>query len=275
MVLLHWVSGMDNLQEEPVCNLCRARGGASARSLWYEEVFRELYPLIYRHRDEEAAQREVSGLIRIAGLRRGARLLDVCCGQGRHMAALGAAGLDVFGVDLSRPLLERAEERAGIAGRTVRADMRALPFAGGFDSVVNLFTSFGYFEEEEENESALAEMVRVLVPGGVLVMDHMNRRRVERGLVPEDTRTVGGLTLRQQRWIEGDRVLKRIEVSGDEGEPVRLLENVRMFYPEELAQIMERNMLETLRFYGSFQGDEFGESSDRMIAVAQKTGRQV
>jgi SAM-dependent methyltransferase len=114
----------------------------------------------------------VARLIEIMGLPVGARVLDVPCGHGRHAHLLAEAGYRVRGVDLSRDLLAVAKRRGtGPTLRYTRADMRRLPasWSGRFDAVVNLFTSFGFFLDPEDDARVVREFARVLSPGGLLV----------------------------------------------------------------------------------------------------------
>ncbi|HEX6791240.1 MAG TPA: class I SAM-dependent methyltransferase, partial [Candidatus Krumholzibacteria bacterium] len=116
---------------------------------WYRVAFGELYPLVYPHRDVAEAARVAA---RLAPVIRSARpALDVACGNGRYMLALERAGVDMVGVDLSEYLLGEAVKN-GQQGRVVCGDMRALPFvAGAFGSAINMFTSFGYFDDDADN----------------------------------------------------------------------------------------------------------------------------
>lgn len=236
---------------------------------WYETSFGRLYRHIYAHRDDKSAAEESAGIVTLlepAGRR--TEILDVCCGNGRHAAALTGMGLDVWGVDLSSTLLAEARAREELAGRVIRADIRELPFGTRFDAVLNLFTSFGYFNEEE-NEDALAEMARVLVPGGQMLLDHMNRPAVERR-VGSDEKKHAEAVIRQNRRIEGNRVLKDIIVIEKGREPVHLTEDVRLYGPDEMTAMLEEAGFEDVRLYGSFAGEPLSEESERMIAVARK-----
>jgi ubiquinone/menaquinone biosynthesis C-methylase UbiE len=239
---------------------------------WYKAAFGPFYSLVYAHRDDESAAREAEHIVGLLGLSgSNARVLDVCCGAGRHMAALARMGLDVWGVDLSPPLLGEASERPEASGRIVRADMRQLPFPQEFGAVFNLFTSFGYFTDDADNEKALSEMARVLSPGGRVLIDHMNRPAVERAL-GEDAREDGGVTIHQKRWIEGSRIMKQIQVETDARENVSITENVRLYGPDEMAAMLERNGFTNVALHGSFDGGELTEESDRMIAAAERKG---
>lgn len=240
---------------------------------WFITAFGWLYPLIYSHRDDSAATGEVRRLVDLLGLfGKRASILDVCCGGGRHTVELVRLGFEVKALDLSPALLELAAARPELAGCLVRSDMRALGFSPGFDLVTNLFTSFGYFTEAGENERALAEMVRVLRPGGRLVMDHINRPTLEAGLVARDTVTRKDLTIHQRRRIEGNRVIKEIEVIKEDGETHQWCENVRIFQPSELEALFQAHGLGKVEFYGTFDGKDLAEDSPRMIAVATREG---
>lgn len=239
---------------------------------WYETAFADLYPLIYPHRDDASAEAEVEALCSaLKSGEWGARVLDVCCGSGRHTAAFARRGARVWGMDLSAHLLGQARERRELAGRVARGDIRAMPFAPIFDLVVNLFTSFGYFREEHENQRALAQMMRVLRPGGRLVLDHINRAFVERNLVESDTKTTGNCHIHQRRWMEDNRVCKTITVTDGQGHSIELKEDVRLYYPEELSSLLEARGAGEVVFWGDFSGEAFTPDSRRMIAVALRS----
>lgn len=159
---------------------------------WYEKSFGEDYLVVYKHRDFGGARKEVERMISWLGLPPGSKVLDLCCGMGRHSLALAEAGYEVTGVDLSEVLLREARSQKGAEQVTwLRSDMRDLPLTGGFDAVVNLFTSFGYFEEDEEQVKVLREIYRMLKPGGKFVIDYLNPAYVIRHLVPHSTREDG------------------------------------------------------------------------------------
>ena len=117
---------------------------------WYEEWFGEEYMLVYPHRNEAEAKQQIEFVKRHIHLPKGAKVLDLCCGCGRHAIELKSQGYDVIGLDLSAKLLDLACSRAserGLDMKFIRCDMREIPYESYFDLIVNFFTSFGYFTD--------------------------------------------------------------------------------------------------------------------------------
>ena len=237
---------------------------------WFERAFGDLYPLIYPHRDDEAATMEVNLLVQALALPRGARVLDLCCGTGRHLRALRQLGFDAWGLDLSAPLLACACN--GGADRLVRADVRALPFRDAFAAVLNLFTSFGYFENPADDERALRAMVAALQPRGVLVVDHIHPASLAGRLVPESVDRRGQATVTQRRRIEGGRVVKDVHVVFDDGRETSYTESVRLFEPEAFRSLLADAGLASVELWGDFDGTPLSGEQDRMIGVGRRGG---
>ena len=174
---------------------------------WYVDFFDGHYLRIFAPvLPAERTAAEVNAVVKRLGLPPGARLLDLCCGQGRHAVPLAQLGYQVAGLDLSRPLLDRAAALAAGQGRRVglvQADMRRLPFAdASFDAVLNLFNAFGYLEDDAQDELVLAEVARVLRPGGRFLQELANREALVRGWHDSDvTRTGDGLVVLQERTL--------------------------------------------------------------------------
>ncbi len=244
---------------------------------WFRDWFGGEYLALYPHRDEAEARRAVALLRRATGLGPGARVLDVGCGAGRHLAELGRVGCRATGLDLSERMLAAARERAPEA-RLARGDMRALPFAAAaFDVATSYFTSFGYFADERDDRRVLAEIRRVVEPGGFFLLDFMNADRVVANLRTLDRRTVSGReVVQERRVVEGGRVVeKAITIGARAGEPERrFVERVRLYRPEELDAMMERAGLEPDRRYGAYDPAPFAPASPRYIVVARVAGTQ-
>lgn len=240
---------------------------------WFERSFREDYLLVYRHRDDASADREIANMLDRLPVKPTGRVLDLCCGSGRHSRALARRGYDVVGVDLSPVLLELAEEQNIYPNLTfVRCDMRAIPFEEEFDIVVNLFTSFGYFATDEENARVVQNMCRALKPGGEAVIDYLNPAYVRANLVPRSEREEHGLFIEETRWIEDGFVKKRIVVRDAESpEPREYQEQVRLYEAYEMVRMLEAAGFGDLQMFGDYAyGPYRGAESPRMIFYARK-----
>lgn len=245
---------------------------------WYVRSFQRDYLRIYAHRTDEAAEQEVEVIEKILKLEPGDRVLDLCCGNGRHSRQLAKKGYRVTGVDLSRDLLHDAENKntAELLDQIVypieykQYDVRHIPFVEAFHVVLNLFTSFGYFEETRENEKVFAAIHRSLKPEGKFLIDFLNPNYVRRHLVPQSERMVDGLIIRERRKIENDTVCKHIEVI--DGSDIREYdERVRLFEYEQMRAMLHQAGLTVSHVYGSFEMEDYDrERSPRMIITGRK-----
>lgn len=244
---------------------------AQTPSPWYVDAFREGYLRLYPHRNLAAARREIAFLLP-RGV--GGRVLDLCCGFGRHTLAMREAGLDALGVDLSSELLAHAAGSPGwelLQGRIYRADARRLPFRdASFSSVVNLFSSFGYFGEEGDRQ-VLLEAARVLRQGGLLVMDLMNPQHVRSRLVPESSTERDGALLVEKRQLaaDGRLVVKDVEFANPSGR-LRWREEVRLYEPDELLRWLDAAGFRQREACGDFDGSPRGADSPRQIVFARR-----
>ncbi len=239
---------------------------------WYRRTFDELYPLIYAHRTVESAGPEARFARETLGLGKDETVLDLACGNGRHLAYLAPRARCAVGLDYSRELLLRARSIVGPEALLVRADMRAVPFVSVFDCVTNFFTSFGYFPTEEENLQTVRSVAGALKPGGRFFIDYLNRGRVEQTLVPRSHRKAGDYEIAEERWI--DPSLRRVNKTTTlyrGGEVVQVLgESVRMYEAEELIGLLEQGGLRVERLFGNFDGSDYAPGKPRMIAVGRR-----
>jgi ubiquinone/menaquinone biosynthesis C-methylase UbiE len=237
---------------------------------WWESWFGEEYLELYPQRDLASARREVAFALARLGPDP-MPLLDLCCGPGLHSLRFLEKGLSPVGLDYSAPLLELARAREE-ALRLVRGDMRALPFAGGtFRSIVNFFTSFGYFLRETDNVAVVTEIERVLEPGGRFLCDTFGRDYTLARLVPEESRSTGEREYRIRRWWNKDtrRLEKEIEVR--RGGSIEIFrESVRAYEAEELCAMFAGAGLSIEETWGDFEGAPAGRQAPRLIVLARK-----
>lgn len=235
-------------------------------SEWFRDSFGEDYLRLYPHRDEDEAERICALIVRTVGLQAGWRVLDVACGAGRHARAFRHAGARCTGVDLSAALLRVA--RASTDADLVRADMRQLPIRPrSMHLVVNLFTSFGYFEHDAEHERALAEMTSAIQPGGWLVSDFLNPEAVRSGLVPRETLALGqGEPAHVTRTLspDGRYVLKTIDTAARSW-----IERVRLFNAAEMTAMLEPLGVRIVHQFGDYDGGAPSATSPRSILMGR------
>jgi SAM-dependent methyltransferase len=235
---------------------------------WYEDWFGEDYLQLYPHRNEVDAAR----LIDLAGSRvslDGTEILDLACGPGRHAAQLASRGARVTGIDLSAVLLDTARLVSGL--NVVRGDMRILPYVdNSFDGVVNLFTSFGYFEDDDEHLAVLKEVSRVLRPAGTFVLDFLNAKSTVQNMVPRETTDMGRETVDVTREVTGGgRFVEKTISRKSDGRVFK--ERVRLFSPEELISLVEAAGMKVTSVVGDYDGGELSDSSNRTILFSVNT----
>ena len=233
---------------------------------WFEEWFGEEYLQLYPHRDDAEADRAVALIVRATGLVPGWRVLDVGSGAGRHARAFRAVGARCVGLDLSRALLRIA--RGVTDAPLVRADMRRMPIRpGSMDLTVSLFTSFGYFEHDEEHAAALREMVSTIRPGGWFVIDFLNATEVRRRLVTRETLAVQGGEAEVARTMspDGRYVCKTIVTPGGR----RFTERVRLFDQAQMSAMLSDAGLEVRHRFGDYDAAPIKSDSPRTILAGR------
>ena len=244
---------------------------------WWETVFDDRYLRLWGPlASPEATEQQVEGIITYLGVEPGASILDLACGYGRIAIPLAQRGFRVTGLDLSETLLGQARASAARAGVEVdwhQGDMREIPWEGAFDAVINVFSSFGYFTDEEENRRVLEGVTRALKPGGRFLIDVINRDWQVRQDLQRRWFEAGDLFVLADPWLD--------PVEGRAGEVWRWLEggqwqtlefDVRIYTATELKALIEAAGLRWITVYGGWAGDEFGPQSRRIIALAEKPG---
>ena len=184
-----------------------------ARPEWFASWFDSAhYHRLYSHRDQAEARAFVDRLIDRLEPARGASMLDLGCGSGRHSRCLAARGFRVTGIDLSAGSLARARAHGGPIVRYVEQDMRQPFGTDAFDFVFSLFTSFGYFEDAADHSIVIGNIAKALTGSGTLVLDYLNAHHVRRRLVASESVERGEVRYQLTRWSTGDAFFTRIEI---------------------------------------------------------------
>lgn len=246
---------------------------------WWVPVFLEPFPrgMIQLQTPEEVTRDQVDFLVERLELTPGMHVLDLACGHGLHAVELARRGFQVTGLDLSEPALAHARgaaKEAGVEVDWVQADMRAVPFSDRFDAVVNLFTAFGYFEDEAEDEGVLREVAKALKPGGLFLVDTVNLLWLAQSFVPASVRELddGSVLVENREYdVLSGRTSSRILLVESDGQRVEYAYNVRIYSYTELAAMLRRTGLAPEQAWGDWTGVELGFEGRRMIVRARKS----
>ena len=241
---------------------------------WYETIFDERYPELFGPLERDPEE-EVAQIVALIPIPPGAAVVDLGCGRGRHAIPLSRRGFRVTGVDLSEKMLRLARERAereGVPVEWVREDMRVFVRPGAFDACLSLFSSYGYFGDEE-NQKVLGNIGRSLKEGGTLLLD---LRNVQKGLAGEEdletTMTVPSGHLRL--CVRFDRVTGRAraehELTRPDGIRISSAFDVRIYSREELSAMLARAGMAVVAVHGSLDGAPFTAGAERMVVIARR-----
>ena len=238
---------------------------------WYENWFGNEYLTVYAHRDEDEARQLVQLILTYINLDKNAKIIDLCCGQGKHAFLFAQQGFEVYGFDLSRTLLQVAKYKTDQSNNTffIQADMRYLPAMHSFDLLLNLFTSFGYFETDIENKTVFQQFHQALKTGGYFVFDYFHTPYILANLERYKSEQIGDLTVEQERFIEGSRVQKIIRLNR-QGKQSTFYESVKMYKPDQIIKMMEETSLSVRYIFGDYKGSPLSEDSERIIIIGQK-----
>ena len=243
---------------------------------WYAEFYGLDYLQALGSGLTNTAQ-EAEFVVNALGLNSGDRVLDLCCGQGRHAVLLAERGLAVTGQDHTTEYLHdaRAAARAyGVDLCLVNSDMREIPFEGHFDAVINMFSSFGNFESQEDDRRVLAAISKALKPGGRWLMDLLNREWVIANNLPTDWReNDDGTVVLEQRELNLQTSRNHVTFTFIDKEGRRrhsVGHRIRLYTLTEVIQMMASADLLFERAYGGFDSEPYTASTRRMIVVGRK-----
>lgn len=253
---------------------------------WFDTPY---YHILYRDRDYDEARMFMQKLTTSLNLQKGASILDLACGRGRHSLFLNTLGYNVTGVDLSPSSIAYAkttlrkvtQENTNPIPKTFLKDLNlaqikfdvhnmTVPYKEQFDAVFNLFTSFGYFENESDNLLTIKAIKHNLKKDGYAVIDFMNAPKVIKNLVPQDTKVEEGITFSQKRYVKDGHIYKEISFN-DDGRKYHFTERVHALTLTQFSNYFKHAGLQLTACYGSYDLTPYNEQiSDRLIMILRK-----
>jgi len=244
------------------------------KSEWFKDWFNtQEYLNVYQHRNENDAEEHIKLILENVDIPSCAKILDMACGSGRHALILARKDYNVTAIDLSENLISIAEKSAHnekLRINFVQSDIRKYETNDKFDLIINLFTSFGYFESDEENFAVLQKAYHLLDEHGFFVLDFFNSEFLRQNLVEFSEENLGGAEIHQYRKIKDNRVTKKIVIT-KEGNLNTYEESVRMFTKDELVNAIQNIGFDIYKTFGDFLGNKFEQfTTPRLIMICKK-----
>jgi ubiquinone/menaquinone biosynthesis C-methylase UbiE len=243
---------------------------------WFEDesFWQEFYQFMFSEERFNTASEEVTKILERANFS-GTKVLDLCCGPGRHAVELAKQNLQVTGMDKSNFLLNKAKEYAEqneVEVSFIEEDMRNLNLPDSFDLIINIYTSFGYFEDKNEDLLVLKNIYHALKKGGTFLIDVMGKEVLAKiyqntmsERVSEDYLFIGRPSI-EDNW---SRVKNEwMVIKNGKCKEYRFIHTI--YSGQELKGLLETAGFKNIKLFGSFEGDEYGIDAKRLIATGVK-----
>ena len=234
---------------------------------WFDSPY---YHLLYKNRDEKEAQVFIDNLIEKLQLKKGSKLIDIACGKGRHATYFNKKGMNVVGVDLSPNSIASAKQNENNNLQFSVHDMCEVYKENHFDIVTNLFTSFGYFENKDDEKKAINAMAENLKSDGILIIDFMNIKKIIANLISSEKKTIDSITFNIKRSMQNNHIIKDIEII-DDNETQHFQEKVKAITLADFSAFVSNVGLNIIDIFGNYKLDDFDATiSDRLILICKK-----
>lgn len=234
---------------------------------WYASWFdTRFYHMLYRERNDAEAQLFMDNLTQYLNLPKNGTILDLACGKGRHSKYLNEIGYDVTGADLSENSINYAKQFENNRLTFSVHDM-SKPYGQEFDAVFNLFTSFGYFDKDEDNLNTIKAIKNNLNERGFAVIDFMNTEYVINNLVAENSKTIDDITFNLKRYVKDGYIVKEINFQ-TQGETYNFEERVKAFTLSDFEILFKNAGATLLDVFGNYKLDKYSpKTSERLVMI--------
>lgn len=238
---------------------------------WFESWFdTPYYHLLYSNRDYTEAENFITKLTEELQLPQSSKIIDLACGKGRHSVFLNKLGYNVLGLDLSQQSIEHTQQFKNESLEFQVHDMRDSIDSEPVDAVFNLFTSFGYFDNENDDKNVFKSVFNALKPNGFFVLDYLNEEFVRNTLVPETVISREGIDFHISKKIENRHIIKDIRFEID-GESKHFFEKVKLHTLETIENYASESGFERITIWGDYLLNDFQkEISPRCINLFKK-----
>ena len=236
---------------------------------WFTNWFNTpYYHILYKDRNDDEAQLFMKHITTFLNLPKTTHILDLPCGRGRHSVFLNSLGYKVTGGDLAANSIKLAKEFENETLNFKVHDMRA-PFNNKYDAVFNLFTSFGYFDDDKEDILILNNIKQSLKKDGFFVFDFLNAEKVKLNLVAKETKIVNSITFNIKREIKDGFIYKHISFFAD-GENHTYTEQVKYLDLDKMTAFFEKVGFTITNVFGDYDLNAFeAKTSEGLILIAK------
>lgn len=243
----------------------------NTKKAWFETWFNsKYYHILYQHRNDHEAAEFISALVEHLNIEKNSTVVDLACGKGRHSIELNEQGLDVVGLDLSGNSIEHAKQFESDSLHFAVHDMRHLYKENFANYVFNLFTSFGYFDNESDNLLTLKNVHRLLKPNGILLIDYLNPDSIVSAFPIEEEKTVKGITFWIKKHCDGQFIYKDIAFEVD-GKRMEFQEKVQQISSDLFSEWLKQSGFEILSKFGDYKLSPYVSSkSPRQIIISKR-----
>ncbi|MEO1653988.1 MAG: class I SAM-dependent methyltransferase [Bacteroidota bacterium] len=236
-------------------------------SNWFDSPY---YHILYKNRDYKEAEHFINQMADFLNFQSRDKILDLACGRGRHSIYLNKKGLNVVGLDLSPKNIAFARQFENKRLRFYVHDMRQVFEECCFDFVLNLFTSFGYFNQDSEDIKVIKASTENLKSGGRVIIDFLNPPYVAQKMIAYEEKLIDGINFQISKKIEQGFIIKTIQFE-DQNRHYEYQERVKAINYEKFMKYFEASQLDLIHVFGNYMLQSYDQnSSERMIFILEK-----
>jgi len=231
---------------------------------WFNSDY---YHILYKNRDKKEAEFFINNLIKKLKIKKGSKILDLACGVGRHSFYLNKKGMNVIGIDNSENNINKAKKIENTYLKFKKKEMTE-DYGQDFDFIFNLFTSFGYINEEH-NFNTFKSINNSLVNQGILVIDYLNVFRIKEELIEKETKKIRNIIFNIKRSFKRNFIVKKIKIK-DNNEIFYFEERVMELTLNDFKKYLKKFNFKILDVYGNYNLDNYNKNSERLIMIIKK-----
>ena len=237
---------------------------------WFKTWFNSpYYELLYKNRNENEAKLFINKLIKHLSPNKNSYFLDLCCGKGRHAKYINSLGYKIDGTDLSKRNIDYLKKFNNKKIHFFQSDMRKIDSINKYDYILNLFTSFGYFEEKKDDLLVAKNINKALKNQGILVIDFINMKKALNQIKKKENKKIEHIKFEINKYYDNNFLYKKIDF-WDKKNKYSFIEKIKILHQEDFENIFKENNLKLIAKFGDYNLNNFKNDSDRLIMIFKK-----